>query len=149
KGIELVNELKPILKKAQFIMCTSYEDDAHIYDSLKAGATGYIVKGDSLEEIINAIKDCHREGAPMSCSIARQVLGIFHEKNAENKKLEELTKTENKILKMMAEGFPYKEIAEQKFISLETVKKHVGNIYRKLHVNNKTEAINKLNQNKI
>jgi DNA-binding NarL/FixJ family response regulator len=148
-GTELVKELKPVLTETQFIMCTSFEDDSHVYDSLKAGASGYIVKGDSLEEIINAIKDCHRGGAPMSFSIARQVLGFFHEKNDEDIGLEELSKTENQVLKMLAEGLLYKEIADKKFISMETVKKHVGNIYRKLQVNNKIEAINKLNQNKI
>src|SRR5690606_1740175 len=148
-GTELVRELRPLLENSQFIMCTSFEDDSHIYDSLKAGASGYIIKGDSLEEIINAIKDCHRGGAPMSFSIARQILGFFHEKNEENAGLEELSKSENQVLKMLAEGLFYKEIADKKNISIETVKKHVRNIYVKLQVNNKIEAINKLNQNKI
>lgn len=148
-GTELIRELKPLLENSQFIMCTSFEDDSHIYDSLKAGASGYIIKGDSLEEIINAIKDCHRGGAPMSFSIARQILGFFHEKNEENAGLEELSKSENQVLKMLAEGLLYKEIADKKNISIETVKKHVRNIYVKLQVNNKIEAINKLNQNKI
>lgn len=148
-GIELINELKPVMEESEFIMCTSFEDDMHIYEALKAGAAGYIIKGDSLQEILSAIRDCSSGGAPMSFGIARRVLGFFHEINSEKSVLEELTKAENHVLEMLSEGLLYKEIADKKSVSLETVKKQVGNIYRKLHVNNKIEAINKLNQNKI
>jgi len=148
-GTELVRELKPVMEESEFIMCTSFEDDTHIYEALKAGAAGYIIKGDSLQEILSAIRDCCSGGAPMSFGIARRVLGFFHETNSEKPVLEELTKTENHVLEMLSEGLLYKEIADKKSVSLETVKKQVGNIYRKLHVNNKIEAINKLNQNKI
>lgn len=148
-GTELVRELKPLMGNTQFIMCTSFEDDAYIYEALKAGASGYIIKGDSLQEIIGAIKECNQGGAPMSFGIARRVLSFFHYEKEENKGLDELTKTENEVLALLAEGLLYKEIADRKNVSPETVKKQVGSIYRKLHVNNKIEAINKLNRNKI
>ncbi|SMC32896.1 response regulator transcription factor [Moheibacter sediminis] len=146
-GIELVSELKPIMEKTQFIMCTSFEDDKHIFDALKAGASGYLAKGESLQKIIASIKECHSGGAPMSFGIANRVLQFFRQEDRKKPYLEELTKTENEVLEMLSRGMLYKEIADQKNVSIDTIKKQAGSIYRKLHVCNKTEAINKLNNN--
>lgn len=146
-GIELVAELKFMMEKTQFIMCTSFEDDKHIFDALKAGASGYLAKGESMDKIISAIKDCHAGGAPMSFGIASRVLSFFREENRQKPYLEELTKTENEVLEMLSKGLLYKEIADQKNVSIDTIKKQAGSIYRKLQVCNKTEAINKLNNN--
>ncbi|WP_232815828.1 response regulator transcription factor [Chryseobacterium capnotolerans] len=126
-------------------MCTSFEDDEKIFNSLKAGAMGYLVKGESMDKILSSIRDVYNGGAPMSFSIARKVLQHFEKKLPEIKGFDELTDREKEILELLSQGLLYKEIADKSCISMDTVKKHVGNIYRKLHVNNKVEAINKFN----
>jgi DNA-binding NarL/FixJ family response regulator len=147
-GIEIIEKLKKEMPETHFIMCTSFDDDEKIFNSLKAGAMGYLVKGESMDKILSSIRDVYNGGAPMSFSIARKVLQHFEKKLPEIKGFDELTEREKEILELLSEGLLYKEIADQKCISMDTVKKHVGNIYRKLHVNNKVEAINKLNQSK-
>lgn len=144
-GIEIIEKLKKEMPKTQFIMCTSFEEDEKIFNSLKAGATGYLIKGESMDKILSSIRDVYNGGAPMSFSIARKVLQHFERKLPEVQGFDELTDREKEILELLAQGLLYKEIADKKFISIDTVKKHVGNIYRKLHVNNKVEAINKFN----
>jgi len=144
-GIEIIEKLKKEMQETQFIMCTSFEDDEKVFNSLKAGAMGYLIKGESMEKILTSIRDVYNGGAPMSFAIARKVLGHFERKTEDKKDLEDLTERETEVLELLAQGFLYKEIADKKFISIDTVKKHVGNIYRKLHVSNKVEAINKFN----
>lgn len=144
-GIEIIEKLKKEMPKTQFIMCTSFEEDEKIFNSLKAGATGYLIKGESMDKILSSIRDVYNGGAPMSFSIARKVLQHFERKLPEIQGFDELTDREKEILELLSQGLLYKEIADKKFISIDTVKKHVGNIYRKLHVNNKVEAINKFN----
>lgn len=144
-GIEIIEKLRKEMPDTQFIMCTSFEEDDKIFNSLKAGATGYLIKGESMDKILSSIRDVYNGGAPMSLSIARKVLNHFEKKSIEVKGFDELTEREKEILELLSEGLLYKEIADKKFISIDTVKKHVGNIYRKLHVNNKVEAINKFN----
>ena len=148
KGVEVVSVLKNYLEDTHFIMCTSFEDDENIFKSLKAGATGYLVKGESLEKIISSIKDAYKGGVPMSPSIAKKVLGHFRE-NINHKTLDVLTKSEKEILELLSDGLSYKSIANKKCISIETVKKHIGNIYRKLQVNNRIEAMKLFNQTNI
>ncbi|WP_433627203.1 response regulator [Chryseobacterium cucumeris] len=147
-GIEIIEKLRKEMPNTQFIMCTSFDDDEKIFNSLKAGAMGYLVKGESMDKILSSIRDVYNGGAPMSFSIARRVLKHFEKKLPEIKGFDELTEREKEILELLSQGLLYKEIADQKFISIDTVKKHVGNIYRKLHVNNKVEAVNKFNQSK-
>lgn len=147
-GIEIIEKLRKEMPNTQFIMCTSFDDDEKIFNSLKAGAMGYLVKGESMDKILSSIRDVYHGGAPMSFSIARRVLMHFEKKLPEIKGFDELTEREKEILELLSQGLLYKEIADQKFISIDTVKKHVGNIYRKLHVNNKVEAVNKFNQSK-
>ncbi|BAP29093.1 LuxR family DNA-binding response regulator [Chryseobacterium sp. StRB126] len=144
-GIEIIEKLKKEMPETQFIMCTSFEDDEKIFNSLKAGAMGYLVKGESMDKILSSIRDVYNGGAPMSFSIARKVLQHFEKKLPEIKGLDELTEREKEILELLSQGLLYKEIADKSCISIDTVKKHVGNIYRKLHVSNKVEAINKFN----
>ena len=144
-GIEVIEKLRKEMPNTQFIMCTSFDDDEKIFNSLKAGAMGYLVKGESMDKILSSIRDVYNGGAPMSFSIARRVLKHFEKKLPEIKGFDELTEREKEILELLSQGLLYKEIADQKFISIDTVKKHVGNIYRKLHVNNKVEAVNKFN----
>jgi DNA-binding NarL/FixJ family response regulator len=144
-GIEIIEKLRKEMAKTQFIMCTSFEDDEKIFNSLKAGAMGYLIKGESMDKILSSIRDVYNGGAPMSLSIARRVLSHFEKKLPEIKDFDDLTEREKEILELLSQGLLYKEIADRKFISIDTVKKHVGNIYRKLHVSNKVEAINKFN----
>ncbi|MFV0604961.1 MAG: response regulator [Niabella sp.] len=144
-GIELVEKLKRQLPYTQFIMCTSFEDDEYIYEALRVGASGYLIKGESMEKIISSIKDVHSGGAPMSSSVAKKVIQHFRQPTRINEHLNALTESEKDILELLSHGLLYKEIAGKKYISIDTVKKHVGNIYRKLQVSNKVEAINVFN----
>jgi DNA-binding NarL/FixJ family response regulator len=142
-GIECMKILKPEMPKAQFMMCTVYDDDDHIFNALRSGASGYILKRTSPAQILEAIHDLYEGGSPMSSEIARRVVESMYESNKRSKAVELLTARENEILDFLARGYLYKEIATELFISKETVKKHIHSIYDKLHVQNRTEAINK------
>lgn len=143
-GIALVAHLKAYLPYTTFIMCTTFEDDEKIFSALRAGASGYLVKGEPMEKIISAILEVSNGGAPMSFTIAKRVLQHFHETKTAQSGLSLLTPTEKEVLEFLAQGLLYKEIAYKKCVSIDTVKKHIGNLYKKLQVNNKVEAINKL-----
>lgn len=147
-GTDVVKFIKPLLPDSKFIMCTTYEDEDTIYEALKNGASGYLLKDESMQKIIESIRESVSGSAPMSNTIAQKVLKFFQRKQTSEKELDVLSTKELEILKSLSEGFLYKEIADQKCISIDTVKKHIGNIYRKLHVANKIEAVNKYNQTK-
>jgi DNA-binding NarL/FixJ family response regulator len=142
-GIECMKTLKPEMPKTQFMMCTVYDDDDHIFNALKSGASGYILKRTSPAQILEAIHDLYECGSPMSSEIARRVVESMHESNQRPDAVESLTSRENEILDFLARGYLYKEIAAELFISKETVKKHIHSIYDKLHVQTRTEALNK------
>ena len=146
-GTEVVKKMKPLLPDSKFIMCTTYEDEEVIFEALKNGASGYLLKDESLQKIIQSIKDSLQGSSPMSNSIAQKVFQFFQKKNISEKILETLSEKESEIMKLFSKGFLYKEIADQKCISIETVKKNIGHIYRKLHVANKIEAVNMLKNN--
>ena len=141
-GIECVKKLKPLEPSVLYLMCTVYEEDDKIFDALKAGASGYILKKTQPIKLLEAIKELYEGGAPMSSQIARKVVMNFQEKK--DKAMEELSPREREILEHLAKGLLYKEISAELGISQETVRKHVYNIYEKLHVSNRVEAINKL-----
>lgn len=145
-GIDCVRELKPQLLGTNFMMCTVYEDDEKIFEALSAGASGYILKKTEPTKLLDAIKELHEGGAPMSSQIARKVVFAFQNKplsSAPTGNIEHLSYREKQILEELARGLMYKEIANVLFISPETVRKHVYHIYEKLHVTNRVEAINK------
>ena len=143
-GIECVRKLKPLMPGTHFMMCTVYNDDESIFNALKAGASGYILKRTTPEKIIEALKELFNGGSPMSSEIARRVVSTFNSgQKVSNQNIESLTAREKEILELLAKGFLYKEIADSLFISRETVKKHIHNIYRKLEVQTRTEALNK------
>jgi len=142
-GIECMKTLKPEMPKAQFMMCTVYDDDDHIFNALKSGASGYILKRTSPAQILEAIQDLHEGGSPMSSEIARRVVDSMQKSKKRSEATEMLTDREKEILDFLAKGFLYKEIAAELSVSKETVKKHIHNIYDKLHVQNRTEALNK------
>jgi len=144
-GIECIRILKEKCIQTNFMMLTVFEDDDKIFRSLKAGASGYMLKKSSPTQLVEAIKDVSTGGSPMNAQIARKVVASFQQ--SEQKKLsdavEGLTKREIELLELLSKGFRYKEIAEKLFISSDTVRTHIRNIYVKLHVNSKIEAINK------
>ncbi len=142
-GIDCIKQLKPKFSGLQFLIWTNFEDDEKIFDALKAGASGYILKTATSQQLIQAISELYRGGSPMSTSIARKVIASFHAPEV-NLSDFNLTKRENEILEFLSEGYRYKEIAEKLFISLETVRSHVHRIYEKLQVSSRTDALNKI-----
>lgn len=144
-GIECIKQLKPVSSTMQFMMCTVYEDDEHIFNALKAGATGYILKKTEPGKLLDAIKDLYEGGSPMNAQIARKVIGSFQHINPTTSvSLEMLTSREKELLQLLARGLRYKEIADQLYLSTDTVRTHIRNIYRKLEVQSRMEAINKV-----
>lgn len=144
-GIDCIIKLKQLNSTMQFMMCTVYEDDEHIFNALKAGATGYILKKTEPGKLLDAIKDLYEGGSPMNAQIARKVIGSFQQINpSANVSLEMLTPREKELLQLLAKGLRYKEIADQLYLSTDTVRTHIRNIYRKLEVQSRMEAINKV-----
>ena len=143
-GIECVKRLKITCPDMQFIMCTSLEDADNIFNALQAGASGYLTKSTPPTKILEAITDAHDGGSPMNSQIARKVISFFQQKPKVNTELEKLSTREQEILQYLSKGYRYKEIADILFINIETVRKHIHNIYDKLQVNSRTDALNKV-----
>lgn len=143
-GIDCVRILKQRAPSVQFVMCTSLEDADNIFNALQAGATGYITKATPPAKILDSLIDAHKGGSPMSSQIARKVINYFHQPARANTELNKLSAREQEILSYLAKGYRYKEIATTMFISVETVRKHIHNIYDKLQVNSRMDAINKV-----
>jgi DNA-binding NarL/FixJ family response regulator len=144
-GIEAVAELKKTAPEIKFMMCTVYEENEKIFDALRAGASGYILKKTPPIKLLEAIKELYNGGAPMSSQIAAKVVLAFQNEKQpvqDNTYVKSLSNREREILNQLSKGLLYKEIAAELFISQETVRKHVYNIYEKLHVNNRIEAVN-------
>ena len=142
-GIECIRAIKNKLPNTQFMMFTVYENDEKVFEALKAGASGYLLKNTGLVQMIEALKELYNGGSPMSANIARKVVKLFHEPPANAQVIEALSPRENEILQLLAKGLLYKEIAEQVHIATSTVRQHIHKIYEKLHVQNRTEALNK------
>jgi NarL family two-component system response regulator LiaR len=141
-GIALIQKVRQITTRTQYMICTLHQDNEFIFDALKAGASAYILKDASGEEIKTAIKDLFLGGSPMSPYIARKIINVFRQNEPQANQYG-LSERELEVLKLMSSGLLYKEIAEQLFISGNTVKNHLKSIYKKLHVQNKMEAVNK------
>lgn len=142
-GIDCVEVLKPICPSTQFIMFTSYEDTDSVFNALKVGATGYLTKTTQPSKILDALVDVYKGGSPMSSHIARKIVTSFRPEN-NNVELQKLSVREKEILELLAKGLRYKEIADKLFLSTETVRTHIRNIYEKLQVNSRTDALNKV-----
>jgi DNA-binding NarL/FixJ family response regulator len=145
-GIEVVRELKESNPDMLFMMCTIYDEDEKIFEALRAGANGYILKKTPPPKLLEGIKELIEGGAPMSSQIASKVVAAFQNKSivsSSGSTFDVLSKRENEILQMLSTGLLYKEISEQLTISSETVRKHVYHIYEKLHVTNRVEAVNR------
>jgi DNA-binding NarL/FixJ family response regulator len=141
-GIEGVRRVKQILPETQVIMVTVNDDDDSVFDSLCAGAGGYLIKNISLEQLYQAVLDIKNGAPPLSMSVAAKIVNYFNKRNA----MDELTERESQVLKELSCGQGQKQIADHLQISINTVKFHVKNIYRKLNVKNAPEAVNKINQ---
>jgi len=142
-GIECIRQVKDKSPSTQFMMFTVYENDEKVFEALKAGAAGYLLKNTGLVQLIESLKELHNGGSPMSANIARKLVTVFREQQKESAPVDILSNRENNILQLLAKGLLYKEIAEQLSISVSTVRQHIHHIYEKLHVQNRTEAINK------
>jgi DNA-binding NarL/FixJ family response regulator len=145
-GIECVRQAGSGNSRTQFMMFTVYENDEKVFEALKAGASGYLLKNTGLVHLIEALKELHQGGSPMSANIARKLVNAFQQP-AQKESLPEmaiLSPRENETLQLLARGLLYKEIADQLHISTSTVRQHIHRIYEKLHVQNRTEAINKM-----
>lgn len=139
-GIELIGKLKSASPRVQVLILTCYEESRMIFDALRAGASGYLLKKSIPTELIPSIELVHNGGAPMSVQIARQVVDYFHQIPVAESDVEKLTKREQEVLELLAKGFLYKEISDNLGIGLPTVKSHLKQIYEKLHVQTRTEA---------
>lgn len=141
-GVECVRRLKERVPETQVVMLTVYENTELIYQALSAGATGYLLKQTPPAELMDAVRDVHGGGSPMSSHIARKVVAAFQRSaNPAASELDSLTKREQEVLDHLAKGFRYKEIAEVMEISYDTVHTHIRKIYDKLHVRSRTEAV--------
>jgi DNA-binding NarL/FixJ family response regulator len=140
-GIECTRQLKARQPGLPIMVLTVYDDDEKIFESLKAGASGYLLKKTPPAKILEAIVELYNGGSPMSSRIARKVVQTFQAIGTSSEETENLSKREHEILFYLAKGYRYKEIAEALFISIETVRTHLRNIYEKLHVRSRSEAV--------
>jgi DNA-binding NarL/FixJ family response regulator len=143
-GIECVAEAKPLKPKVQFLMSSVFENPTYIFNALCSGATGYILKNSSSDELLNAVRQIFEGGSPMSAQIARMVVSSFQAKTVEKIEAGSLSNREREILDLLAQGLMYKSIGSKLNISTETVRTHVRNIYEKLQVSSRMEAIRKV-----
>jgi DNA-binding NarL/FixJ family response regulator len=143
-GIECIRELKLRQPKFQIMMLTVLEDHDRIFQSLAAGASGYLLKQTPPDKLLEAITELHRGGAPMSTQIARRVVEVFQQAAPGGDATAGLSPREKEIVALLAKGYLYKEIASQLGISVETVRTHIHNTYEKLHVRSRTEAVMKV-----
>jgi DNA-binding NarL/FixJ family response regulator len=142
-GVECVRQLKPKMPQTQFVMHTVYEDSNHIFSALQSGATGYLLKQATHEELLAALRYVHAGGSPMTSYIARRVAQFFPNAPTQSETDENLllSPREREVLDMLAHGFLYKEIAEALKISIRTVDTYIRRIYEKLHVRSRSQAV--------
>ena len=142
-GIDFIQWLKPLRPEIQFMVLSAFDETEKVFKALKAGATGYLLKNTEAVKIIDALRDLRKGGSPMSNAIARKVVNAFQQDIIYEDAKESLSTREREVLQALAKGFSYKEIAESLFISIETVRTHIRNMYEKLHATNKADALRK------
>ena len=140
-GIECVTRLVALMPKVRILMLTAYEDSEDIFQSLAAGAHGYLVKSTAPEQLLDAIREVAAGGSPISGSVARKMVAFFRTQPAVPGGVAALAPREREVLKLLADGCPYKEIAAAMQVSLGTVRTYIERIYEKLHVHNRTDAV--------
>ena len=142
-GIECIRRIKMLHPKLQCMVLTVYDKPDTIFEALKAGAISYLLKSTPAEKIIEAIAEVNNGGSPISSQIARKVIEAFTVKEKTNEYFQDLTRREQEMLEQLSKGYRYKEIADKLYISLDTVRTHIRNIYEKLQVNSRAEALKK------
>jgi DNA-binding NarL/FixJ family response regulator len=140
-GMACTRRLKDICPTIQILILTVFEDNERVFDALKAGASGYLLKCADPADILRAIQEVKQGGAPMSSQIARQVVQSFREETQDARKVEKLSEREKEILEQLSKGYSTKEIADRTSVSVNTVRTHLQHIYEKLHVRSRTEAV--------
>jgi len=140
-GVECVRQLKAAVPSVQVLMLTVYEDSESLFKSLKAGASGYLLKRTASARLLEAIRDVHDGGAPMTPQLARRVVQFFTRPEEGDASVAKLTPGEKEFLDQLAKGYAYKEIADRMNISIDTVRSYVRTVYEKLHVHSRTEAV--------
>ncbi len=142
-GIECIRRVKSKCPETQFMMFTIYEDSNSVYEALAAGANGYLLKKTPKNKILDALKELYEGGSPMNMQIARKVVAAFQKSSQGSNDINILSNREKEVLQLLSKGYLYKEIGERLNISTGTVRQHIHKIYEKLHVQNRTEAVNK------
>ncbi len=140
-GVECVRQLKIAAPAVQFLMLTVYEDSESLFNSLKAGASGYLLKRTASAKLLEAIREVHAGGSPMTPQLARRLVQFFSQPAQAASPVVHLTSGEKEFLDQLAKGYAYKEIAERMDISIDTVRSYVRTVYDKLHVHSRTEAV--------
>ncbi len=140
-GVECVRQLKASTPEVQFLMLTVYEDSDSLFNSLRAGASGYLLKRTASAKLLEAIRDVHAGGSPMTPQLARRVVQFFSGPAQGKPPVSHLTPGEKEFLDQLANGYAYKEIAGRMNISIDTVRSYVRTVYEKLHVHSRTEAV--------
>jgi DNA-binding NarL/FixJ family response regulator len=148
-GIEAVKLIREVNKDVKIIMLTVFDDNRNVIDAICAGASGYLLKKYCFEELFSAITEALNGGAPLSANVARMVLDYVIQNNVGTNEKYDLTARETEILNALVKGYSYKKISTTLNIGFETVKKHIRNIYEKLHVHNQSEAVAKALKNRI
>jgi DNA-binding NarL/FixJ family response regulator len=142
-GIDCTRKLKEMMPEVQILMLTMYEDSDLVFKSILAGASGYLVKRTSAAKILEAIEEISSGASPMSGRIARMMVEYFRNMKRSAPELENLSKREQAVLELLAKGYRYKEIADELKMAFDTVRTHLRNIYEKLHVHSRTDAVAK------
>jgi DNA-binding NarL/FixJ family response regulator len=140
-GVECVRQLKALVPNVQVLMLTVYEDSDSLFNSLKAGASGYLLKRTASSKLLEAIRDVHAGGSPMTPPLARRLVQFFSHPPTDQSPVSRLTPGEREFLDQLANGYAYKEIADRMKISIDTVRSYVRTVYEKLHVHSRTEAV--------
>jgi len=139
-GVDCVARLKELMPSINAIMVTVYEDPDRVFSALRAGASGYLLKRSTPEEVLNAMREVQQGGGAMSGEIARKVIGYFREQTTAKSEIEELTSREREVLELVVHGLSNKEISERLSVTVAAVRFHLKHIYQKLHVHSRTEA---------
>lgn len=148
-GLQGLRNLRATGNEVNILMLTVFDDNDRVFQAICYGASGYILKRTAPEKIVEAIREAHTGGAPMTPSVAKQVLKLFSKPFQKSDDLQTLTPREHDALSLLVRGYSYKMAAGEMNISIETLRYHIKNIYTKLHVNSKSEAVAKAIQNKI
>lgn len=148
-GIQGLKRLRKVNNKAKVLMLTVFDDNKNVFEAIRSGANGYLLKKTPPAKLIEYINEANSGGAPMTSSIATQVLRMFTDMNAQQGEDYHLSEREKQVLQLLVNGYSYKMIAAEMFISIDTVRSHIKKIYEKLHVNSKSEAVAKAFKDKI